>query len=483
MAGPNFNAQLVDPGALAPPSNIAQVPIRVGVAAAGALNQVLSFGSAADAIATLTRGHLLDCILDAFAAGEGTVKAIRVNASAEGAAEVLAGGTLVVDDTTGAPLNHARVRLVVAPGSAGLISAGGVKVRYSLDAWEIPSIQATYSEPIDVPASGEFVIPELGLTVELNPTTGPAVGAFAEINVTPGHYGAAEVAALAAVVQSPLAGYFTYLVFTGMAEDTEAGNTVANAINALSSALFAAKLPVAALAGTGIGTPSEVIEDTAASAASAPPFTSLGYSFAYVSNPRAEVGRGVVGLFEHEIAARVISQIDISTDPGRTASGPLPRVVGVAFDAGDSGDALHDARISCFRNWRPSLGGYYIQRQRLLTGPQSNFRTWPHAAVMIQALRAVTRVMAINVLRTMRKLANGTLDARDRADLRQACIDEIDRALVDVDNVEGNTGFVSAREVTVSAVTQLPAVRIRVAIRPLDYAEDLVATLEYSDQI
>jgi hypothetical protein len=243
--------------------------------------------------------------------------------------------------------------------------------------------------------------------------------------------------------------------------------------------MFNAARFVGALSGGGLQSDADLITAIAA-AASDPPFLSLGFGAAYVNNPSPDIARSRMAIREHQAAAATISRIKISTDPARTANGALPRVLGTDYDAAEQGDALHDARVSVLRTWEPASQGLYIQRQRLLSAAVSNFTTWPHAAVMIAALRAAHRVAFLLIAETLRKAADNTMDPRDRADIKSAVEAELKRVLLDPLNVRGNQGHVSAVSAEVVATTLLPAVDIDIRIRSLDWPTDITFTLQYA---
>jgi hypothetical protein len=236
------------------------------------------------------------------------------------------------------------------------------------------------------------------------------------------------------------------------------------------------------LQGGGLGTDADLITAIAGTSIE-PPFLSLGYGAAYVTNPSNAVARGRLALREHEVAAARISSSLISTDTGRTASGPLARVVGTDYDAAVEGDALHDARVSVLRTWEPASQGIFVQRQLLLSSNVSNFIAWPHAAVMLVALAAAHRVAFRLVLEIFRRTSTGTMNPKDAADIDAAVEAELERVLLEPTNVRGNTGHVTALSATTSLTAALPAIEITIRISPLGYGEEISFTLQYADEV
>jgi hypothetical protein len=483
MVAPRVQISLVDPGALGAPVSTDQIPIYAGVASQGGFG-IRSFGRLESVQTEYGHGHLVDVAAHALASGASSVKLRRMPLATQGVA--MPDGTaeeLLIDSAAGEPLNFLRVRIEMVSGDGATpISSGTLLARYSLDAWEVPFTEPTYSAPFVVPADGLIAPQGIGITWTLNPAQTPQAGDATEFDVTPGHYDTAGVAAVTDDLRGPLAGEYTHLVWTGEPASAAAANTLAQAYGAQLSELFAEARFAAALAGAGLATDTEVISATAATAID-PPFLSLGYSAAYVSSPVALPGRGRLALRQHEVAAARISRSLISTDPGRTASGALRRVVGTDYDAAIEGPALHDARISVLRNWEPASQGMFIQRQRLLSSTVSNFRSWQHAAVMIQALRAAHRVAFLLVLELVRRSPAGTIDPRDAADIEEAMLAELGRVLISPLNIRGRPGHISAAGVHVFRTTPLPALDVEIKIRPLESLEDLRFVLQYADEV
>jgi hypothetical protein len=485
MSGPSLTMNLVNPGDMAPSGENAQVPFYFGVCSDGTVNEVYRFGDPTEMRETLGKGHLVDVLADAFACGVPEVRCMPLAVATAGTAEVTdTDATLTVDDITGTPLHFASGVIEITEGGA-LISSGNCKGRYALDYYGVPGVDPGWSDEFTIPADGEVEIPALGLTVHIATAQTPDAGDSCPFAVTPGHYNAAGVSATAVEdgLKGPVADGYTYLVFTGEAATASAANTIGLAINGLLQELYNEGYYCGALYGSGQDTDTATVTAFAANIAN-PPFASPGYGEFYVTNSYSEQGRATIALREHEVAARRIARIAVSTDPGRVASGPLERVVGIAYDAAIEGDVLHDNRVSAGRTWRPRAKGFFIQRQRVLDKTDGNFKAWPHVAVMVTALRAVDRVMTRTVLETLRRTATGTMDPNDAKDLETAAHAEIDAVLGDSQtDVRGRPGHISARKVTVSRSTVLPAVRFDVRIRPKDYPTDLQAFVMYADEV
>lgn len=486
MAAPSITIQLIDPGSLATPTSTDQIPLYIGVSNAGDLGEIQEFARPDLVAAEYEFGHLVDVASHALALGASSVRCLRIAATVAGDVTPLESDpTLLVDDivATGTGyLNDLRVRVQAVTGTSGAVSAGAVKVRYSLDAWDLPDIDPTWSGTITVPANGRISVPHVGLRIDLDTAQTPEAGDEWTGDVTAAHYASTEVAALLAELKTAQAGPITCLVFCGDALTASAANTLAQAYASLLGLLFADARFVGALAGASKDTDTAIITATA-STTSDPPWLGVGYGTAYVTASTAAVGRGVLALREHEVVGATIAQLLVSTDPGRTASGALPRVVATDYDAADHGEALHDARIAALRSWEPALRGLYVQRQRLLAPTPSNYVSWQHAAIMIVACRIAHRIAALTVLENMRTVASGAIDPRDATDVETAIRADLVRTLMDPTNARGTRGHVSAVGVAVDRVIALPAMAIDVRIRPLGYVEDLDVRLQYAGEV
>lgn len=482
MTAPRIIMQLVDPGAVAQPVSSDQIPIYVGVAASGATYEVLEFSRESDAEAELTHGHLLDVTRLALACGAPSVKCVRIAATVAGVITFQTDDDLLVDSITGDALQFLEIRIEIVSGGAGAISTGTRKAKYTLDNFGIPSIDAQYTEEFTIPASGQISLQGTGLVVNLDTAQVPTVGDATTISCQPGHYTATEVALVTPALRTPQAGQFTFAVYTGDVAGASAANTLAAAVESQINTLFSEARFIGAMAGASLDTDSNVITAFAAAAAD-PPFLSIGYGAAYATSPIALPGRAILALREHEVAAIRASLSLISTDLGRTASKALAQVVRAGYDQALEGSALHDNRISTLKTWTPSAEGVFITQQRLLSASISNFTTWPHAAVMITALRSAHRVGFLLILDSLRRTATGTMDPRDAKDIEAAINAELVRVLLDPLNARGTRGHASAVGCGVDLATILPSVGIDVRVRPLGYVKDLTMRLQYSDVV
>lgn len=479
MSNPRIDLSVIDPGALARPQNTDQIPIFVGVCESGTNYEVRQFAREEALITYGGAGHLIDVAQSALQVAE-SVRVMKVPRDDAGVFEALdSDDTLTATALTGVPLQFLRGKIIIT--KSAIISGGTAEAKLSLDAWDIPFVDPSYSDVFVIPANGVVTLPGTGgLTVTLTVGQTPVVGAEFNFHTIAAHYDAAAIAACETPLLAPQAGIFTFLVFTGAPETAATANTNANAIKSLFLSFYSKGrfYPMLGSASLDVDT---VVAAAFASTAVDPPFVSVGYGTAYWTSPRATPTRGRFALQEHDAAAVRIQGIAVSTDPGRGADKSIQQIVGVSYDAALEGSLLHDARIGTLRSWNPEATGYFVNRQRMLCAADSNFISWQFAAVMAEGLRATQRALFLFALETLRRTKTSTLDPRDAADVKTACEDEIDTVLVKKENARGLPGHISAKTVTPSLTAVLPELSVKVVLRPHGYPSDLTATLEYGN--
>lgn len=486
MTLPALTFQIINPGSAARRAATDQVPIYFGVAEAGDLATIKTWGNPAEAAAHYTRGHLLDVIRHAFACGAKEVHSCRLTAAVAGST-----GTQVEEGspdgtcTIGGTLSS-RVKVRVEIDGAG--GEGEATFRFALDYFGITNVDPTWSESILVPAASAYTIPGTAITLTFDDTAGDfVVGDTFTQDVYPGHYGATEIAACADLVrgdQCPPAA--TVLVFTGEPPPgvDNAGAATANtniaAINSLVASLFSTADFFGAMAGCSEASAASVITATASTVATVP-LVSAGYGRAYASNPQAQIGRAIMSLPEAEavMGSRIAGSL-ISSDPARTASGALPRIIATNYDARLQGGSLEANRISTLRTYQKRLSpGVFVARQRVLDAPTGNFYSWQDIALMVAALRAVHPVAWLMIADGFRANADGTMDEIEAVAVDSAATRALGAVLLQPTNARGVQGHVTDAIAVASRTTVLPSVRVDISISRLGYAEAITFALQY----
>lgn len=482
MVAPRILFAVTNPGGSGAPASIDQVPIFIGTSETGDVDTIQTFGDDLSAIETeFTRGPLVDLAAYALSCGIPSIKLCRVTGSVAAIISAVtqtgAGGTLAVTGTASEELD---CKVEITLGGAG----GVAKFKYTLDDFAASGVEPTWSEEILVPSGLTYTPPgtALVLTFDVDPTVLVAGDTY-EFTTTPAYYGATQVTDLTDDVQSVDSGDATLMVYSGHAATAAAAATIGTTIASQLDTLFSKAYFLGAVFGAGRGTAAEFITATASQAWTVP-FGGPLYGFVYVTSPVARPGRGTLALGAHELAGVRIALSQISTSPARTASGPLKKATGASYDARLQGSALYDARIGAPVTYQPRLsGGVFLQGVKLFDAPVGDFKDWPDAAVMIAALRAAHPVAWLQIEELYRTNANGTMDARDRADLKSAVMRALSQSLVEPLNVRGFPGHVSEVNATVVSTTVLPNVDVQIAIRRLGYGKFINFTLRYAGEV
>lgn len=455
----------------------------VGVAASGSTTVPTVTNNPATVVANYGRGRLVDVALAVLASGAGPVTLLRVAGDAVGVAgavtHVGAGaGVMTVQELDSGCYVRAAVKVEVTKTGA----LGVAEVKYSLDAWP-GNPSPTYSAPIVVPVSGVVTLAAVGLTVTFSAAL--AATDTYSFDVTEDYYASTVPASAGAILRA----YNTWedLVLVGNAATAAAAATMAAAAATQQNTLLTTwRRFVRVLVGAGLGAASTV---SAAFASTVGRFVSAGYGFAGVPNPRAEEGRGVFELAQHEMAGIASANNLISTDLARTAlagtgTGAIIGATYVTHDDFQEGSLLDNARISTFRTW-PGVIGFFIGNQRMLSSNPTDFRYWQHAGCMLVACRETYLGQHPYLSTGQRTEPSGAINPSDAKSIEKSVFARYEATLLNPKNAEGTIGHVSAVSYTLTAPDLLAteSVETEVRIRPLGYLKYFSTTLQYAKQV
>ncbi len=481
MANPYQKLTLRDPGIGAVPSG-QRLAAFAGTAFSGTVGQVLETNDPAAVLATFTRGPLVVAMLYALAIGAGPVRGVRVTGSVTGTVSAVThtGAGAAVMTVTGAA--DEKLSVIVEVTKAGALGVG--EVRYALDNWALDpaEYQPTWSPSIVVPASGEVVLEGTPHTVDFSLSL--TLGDADVFTTEPAHYGNTEIGAAFDALGVPAAEGWDHVCFVGHAALAATAATNAAAIGTRLISLFENDAQyVAALFGGG---KQDVAAFATAFAAAQVRFGSVGHLYGYLSYPQTRRAFGTMALGQHEVAAALASVHLISTDLARTANGPIPGMVGADYDAAVEGDAADNSRLSTFRSWK-RFPGWYINNQRLLTNPESDFQFWQNGVCMLVACdityRRQWKYMSSG-LRTQD--TTGYLDAGDKSDVQGDVDDGLAAGLLAPTNAEGKPGHVSAVGYELNGTLDLNTtkrVEGTVRMRPLGYVKEFETVLQYAKTV
>jgi hypothetical protein len=337
------------------------VHVKIGVASAGPVNEVVSLSDTKRAKEVFASGPLLEAIGVAFAQGAGAIYAVRANASVAGSASAVtvtraasSTGTLTVG---GSPLDAYEVQVKLTR-SGGL---GTAAFTYTLDGGD------TVSPEIAVPSGGTYSVPGTGLTLTFAGTF-DAGDAFSFTTTAPS-YTLSDLnnAINALFAQAQLRYQFIHVV---------------GAATPVVAAGVDARMGEAATQHRYIWALLEAADDSDSNLRTAwVSFASVrvgvGAGYAEIASPiTGRVHRRPIAwLWAGRRAARPAQE-----DVGRVASGPL---VGVARLLRDEyvTPGLDEARFTTARTY-PAYAGYFLTQGRLMAPPGSDFELDQYRSVM-----------------------------------------------------------------------------------------------------
>jgi hypothetical protein len=455
----------------------------VGVAASGSTTVPLVTNNPGAVVAAYGRGRLVDDALQVLASGAGPVTLLRVAGDAAGVASAVVhtgtgDGEATVQELDSGCYVRAAVRIeVLSSGALGVAT-----VRYSLDAWT-GNPSPTYSTPIVVPVGGIVTLAAVGLTVTFDDDL--LVGDVYTFTVTEDYYASTVPASAGAILRS--LNTWEDLVLCGNAASASAAATMAAAAATQQNTLLTTwRRFVRVLVGAGLGASSTV---SAAFASTVGRFVSAGYGFVGVPNARAEEGRGIFELAQHEMAGIASANNLISTDLARTAlagtgTGAIIGATYITHDDFQEGSLLDNARISTFRTW-PGVIGFFIGNQRMLSSAPTDFRYWQHAGCMLVACRETYLGQHPYMSTGQRTEPSGAINPSDAKSIEKGVQARYDATLLNPKNAEGTIGHVSAVSYTLTAPDLLTteAVESEVRIRALGYLKYFSTTLQYAKQV
>lgn len=481
MSNPYQKLRVRDPGIGSVPS-AQRLAAFAGTAFAGEIGTVLETDDPNDILDTFERGPLVNAALYALAIGAGPVRCVRVTSSVAGTVGAVTHTGDGAGEATVSGTADEKLAVIIEVTKAGAL--GVAEVRWALDNWDLDpgEYQPTWSPSVVVPVDGEIELDGTPHAVTFDDDL--ALGDTYTFSVTPPHYGNTEIGAAFDALGTPVAEGWDHVCFVGHAALAATAATNAAAIGTRLVSEFENDAQyVAALAGGGL---QNVAAFATAFANTQVRFLSMGHLYGYLSYPQTRRGFGTMALGEHEVAAALASVHLISTDLARTANGPIPGMVGADYDAAVEGDAADDARLSAFRTWK-RFPGWYINNQRFLTNPESDFQFWQNGVCMLVACdisyRRQWKYMSSG-LRTQE--GTGYIDEGDASDVEGDALEGLTAGLLAPKNAEGKPGHVSAASYSLNKSLDLNTtkrVEGTVKMRPLGYVKEFETVLQYTKSV
>jgi Protein of unknown function (DUF2586) len=474
MAIPGQVITVNDPGLGVVEATIT-TPWIMGVAEKGTVTAPASVSTKSDAIATWGEGPLTEAVCHILDIAGGPVIGQRITGSVAGASGAVtptrvttSTGTVVV--TVGVAKHDYEVQIIVL--KTGTVGVGTFK--YSLDDGY------TFSEELVIPSGGAFIIPTTGLTVTFTAGLGPLFfekGDRFEFDCTAPFYSTTNVAdCFTALKASGLD--FAFIVLVGKATlATDAATMFAALATQLAGLETIFKYARAMMDAGKEATPATIT----AFASAANSRILVSYGDTDMASSKAFTGWGTPKLSALlPIAARAARSL-ISTRLGRFASGPLTGLVAISHDEFKT-EVMDQNKFATLRTF-PGVPGFYITNGRMKSSSGSDFRLWMYGRIMDVACSTVYRAQLQFLNKGVRTTPKGTINDKDAASMESMVKAQLDAVLTEPLNAEGSKGHVSARNYKIDRLNNIQQTNIlqaTIAIRPLGYAEQIVATIGFA---
>jgi hypothetical protein len=328
---------------------------------------------------------------------------------------------------------------------------GAATFAYSLDGGN------NWSGSLLIPASGKYVVPDTGILFTF--AAGPFnAGESWTCSVTaPGCSSSDVTACLTAALADPRTWGFVHVI--------GAPSSPANAaalLATIQSQLVTAESQFR-YARALIEVPQDTDANIVAAFASAATLR-VGAAAGYASTVSPLNGRILSRSAAWVIAARA-SDVPISEDLGRVASGPVPGIVKLVRDEAAT-PGLDAARFCTLRS---IIGrqGTYVTTGRLMAPNGSDYSLWQNGRVMDEACNITRNALLKYLNSSLRLNADGTIEEREARSI-ETYVDTALRAGLTQPGDASDVSVVVSRTANVLSTQILP---VSVRVRPLGYAK------------
>lgn len=476
---------------LAQPASM--MPIVMGVASAGPLQELTLFSSVSELTGTHGEGPGVELAAAILAKG-GPIGFLRmdpsvaasngdVSNSGSGAGTVALSGDAAFDALL-------RIR-IVAGGVLGVAT-----FQYNLDGYAgDKDSERTWSEVLTVPAGGTFVIPGLGVTVTFDDDSGSdpfVAGDIYSAEVDCAGWNATDLADAFTVLKAqPTRWRFVVPATSRGCGDETAHALLATALQSQLAALASTSKyrrgMLATDAGEAHGDVVTAYQDVTAIRC----LLAHGQVRRSTVKPLPGLGFPITGAVD-VIAARAAVSLP-STDLKRVRSGPLDEVVKLFHDDYRTPTQLDATKISTLRTYE-NRDGVYITQGRLKSPAGSDFKLWPQGIVMDIACETVHQVLTDSIGRGVRfvnrtvndVVYQGTIDDRDASTIE----DEVNQALLaqllTTPNAEGFLGQVTGVRYRINRLHNVLSTGVvfgSVGILPLVYIDRTETELGFAVEL
>lgn len=476
MADQDFTINDPGLGLVAPATSI---PAIVGPASSGPVEEMQSFTSINDLVATFGQGQGVELAAHVLAVSGGPIRFVRPDTSvaAANSAVTKANGGSSTGTITVAGDAFDDYDVIVTIRKDGTVGTG--EFSYSLDGGE------TESETLTIPAGGTYLIPNTNLTLTFVPGAGPVfflTGCTNSFTSTAEMWNATDLGDVVTNALLPSRIPWDLLVLAGQHADAADAATIFAAVSTHLATLHDAYRFVPAMldggadAVTGFGAAFASVSDK---------FICVPASTAQIVSAKSFAGwalptRPSLNAF----AARATANL-ISTDHARYADGSITGIRTIAYDDFVSGGVLDALKASTLRTYQGAEGAYF-KNARMKSAAGSDFQFWQHARIMLTACRVVEEAQRLFLSAGLRTIAGGFIDERDAARVEKEVRARLKAILLEPKNAEGTDGHVSAvgyrvlRDHNVLGTGQLGT---EVSVRPLFYPKTFKTQLGFATNV
>lgn len=476
MADQDFTINDPGLGLVAPATSI---PCIVGPASAGPVEEMQSFTSINDLVASFGQGQGVELASHVLAVSGGPVRFVRPDTSvaAANSAVTKANGGASSGTVTVAGDAFDDYEAVVTIRKDGTLGTG--EFSYTLDGG------LTESETLTIPAGGTYEIPNTNLTLTFVPGAGPVffvAGCTNSFTATAEMWNATNLGDAVTNALLPSRIPWDFLVLAGQHATAAAAATIFAALSTHLATLHDAYRFVPAMldggadADSGFGAAFASVSDKFLCVPSSTARVASSKSFAGWATPT----RPTLNVFAARAAANLIS-----TDHARYASGSIRGVRTISYDDFAAGGVLDALKASTLRTYQGAEGAYF-KNARMKSASGSDFQFWQHARVMLTACRVVEEAQRQFLSAGLRTIAGGFIDERDAARVEKEVRAKLKATLLEPKNAEGTDGHVSAvgyrilRDHNVLGTGQLGT---EVGVQPLFYPKTFKTQLGFATNV
>lgn len=446
------------------PPNVNGTVALVGTCSLGTVNTLYSFNDIQALREVLGTGPLVEAAAHVLAISGGPVycvKAANSTAGAFGAVTKVGTGLSVLTLTGSVPVDSYDVRVLIVSGGANP-AAGTVTFKVSLDAGR------TYGPTTALPASGIYVVPNTGITLNFSATTLVAADVYSFTTTGPAYNTTDLNTAIDVLLGDPREWFLLYAV--GVPADATAMQGIFAALDSKLATAAANYRYARGLMQAFSGADAAIITAVA----------SLSSTRVMLAGGFAQLLSVVNGALNERPAATAIAARAAKATPaedlGRVASGPLTGITALVRDEFRT-PGLDDAGLATLRT-HVGLSGFYVGNGRLKAPAVSDFQFLQYGRVMDIGSRTVRQGMLRYLNDSVRVSSTTGRILEEDAKAIESSIEGQLRATVTSNGYASDVAVIVDRTVNILSTQRLP---VKFRIVPLGYAKFIDGEIGFSN--